>query len=163
MFQAPGVLPVLQRGLQLELAREGQPESVEKREVWPMDGGGGITAQPHTILGPVLWGAGAAQAGAGSTSLVGTPCCTDPSGEEGHAGKVEQGEWMWLQPGTGLSWKVNKPMRIAAMPITSPACPTGSNTPGPPLHSVPPGVHAHPEAVTGHGYTFTRVIHPKMN
>lgn len=86
-----------------------------------MDGGGGITAQPHTILGPVLWGAGAAWTGAGSTSLVGTPCCTDPSGEEGHAGKVEQGGWMWLQPGTGLSWKVNKPMRIAAMPITAPS------------------------------------------
>lgn len=44
-----------------------------------------------------------------------------------------------------------------------PACPTGSNAPGPPLHSVPPGVHAHPEAVMGHRYTLARVIYPKMN
>lgn len=38
-----------------------------------------------------------------------------------------------LQPGTGLSWQVNKPMSIAAIPLSAPS---SSNAPGAPPHEV---------------------------
>ena len=120
VFRVPGALPVSRRGLQPESAREGQLEAAERREVWLMDGGGRDNGSAPHAFGVRAAGSGCSPGWSRERFTRGTSCCADPPAKEGDAGEVEQGGWMRLRSGTGLSSKVKKPVSIAAMPITPP-------------------------------------------